>query len=366
MKRMVIAIVICLVLVAGLVGCTKVPESGTTDSQAPETSAAAETSAAVSTETSAPAESTEEGLHVVYIPIQTGNPYFDPISQGLKDVVEAAGGTYETTAADVVDPTAQIPLIKAQIQKGVDVICISPTSVDALNDVCDEARAAGITVIMLNDDITGNESHRDACVVGTDYDQIGYRSIEIFKDIMGGEGDFVVISATTDSPFQNGQIAIYKEMLEKPEYAKLNLLEVVYGNDEAEKSLTEAQAAIQKYDTLKGLICPTTVAYIAACQAVENAGLSGKVLVYGTAFPNQAKEFLKSGVSQGAILWDTYRMGVVAGELCKAVKFDGFEIKDGATFTAGKYGDTAIGANNKIFGGPPLELTADNVDDYNF
>ena len=360
MKK-VIWIVLCFALIAaGIAGCTKAP--------AAETSAeaqTAETSAAVSTD-SGDDQTAEKSLHVVYIPIQTGNPYFDPISQGLKDVVEAAGGVYETTAADVVDPTAQTPLIKAQIQKGVDVICISPTSVDALNDVCDEARAAGITVIMLNDDITGNESHRDACVVGTDYEQVGYRSIEVFNEIMGGEGDFVVISATTDSPFQNMQIGIYNEMLATSEYSGLNLLEVVYGNDEPEKSLTEAQAAIQKYENLKGLLCPTTVAYIAACQAVENAGMAGEIIVYGTAFPNQCREFLKSGVSQGAILWDTYRMGAVAGELCKAVVFDGFVIEEGATFTAGDYGEVAIGANNSIYGGPPLELYVDNVDDHNF
>ena len=205
---------------------------------------------------------------------------------------------------------------------------------------------------MLNDDITGNESHRDACVVGTDYEQVGYRSIEIFKDIMEGKGDFVVLSATTDSPFQNMQIGIYKEKLAEADYAGMKLVEVLYGNDEPEKSLTEAQAAIQKYPNLKGLICPTTVAYVAACQAVENAGKAGKVLVYGTAFPNQSREFLKSGVSQGAILWDTYGMGCVAGELCKAIVFDGFEIKEGATFNAGKYGDIKVLANNKIFGGP--------------
>lgn len=361
MKK-VISIMLCLaLLVIGVAGCTKAPAAGTSAG-----TTTAETSATVSESAATVTESEGQSLYVAYIPIQTGNPYFDPISQGLKDVVEAAGGTYETTAADVVDPTAQIPLIKAEIQKGVDVICISPTSADALNDVCDEARAAGITVIMLNDDITGNETHRDACVVGTDYEQVGYRTIEVFKDIMGGEGDFVVVSATTDSPFQNMQIGIYNEMLATDEYSKMKLLEVVYGNDEPEKSLTEAQAAIQKYPTLKGLLCPTTVSYIAACQAVQNAGLAGKVLVYGTEFPNQAKEFLKSGVSQGAILWDTYRMGVVAGELCKAIVFDGFEIKEGATFTAGDYGDVTIGADNKIFGGPPLELTADNVDDYNF
>jgi len=96
MKRVVIAFVICLALVMSLVGCTKAPGSGPVESQAPEQPSAAPA------ETSAAAEPGDaKGLHVVYIPIQTGNPYFDPISQGLQDVVEAAGGTYEMTAADV-------------------------------------------------------------------------------------------------------------------------------------------------------------------------------------------------------------------------------------------------------------------------
>lgn len=358
MKK-VLALLICASILASFAGCTKAPVADTTN--------AGETASDTSSGTADSASTADaDSLHVVYIPIQTGNPYFEPIGQGLKDVVEAAGGTYEMTAADAVDPTAQIPLIRAQIQKGVDVICISPTSADALNEVCDEARAAGIKVIMLNDDITGNESHRDACVIGTDYNQVGYRSIEAFKDVMGGEGDFVVISATTDSPFQNGQIAIYEEMLATADYANLNMLEIRYGNDEPEKSLTESQAAIQKYPNLKGLIAPTTVAYVAACQAVENAGKTGEILVYGTAFPNQAREFLKSNVSQGAILWDTYGMGCVAGELCKALVFDNFEIKSGSTFNAGSYGEITILENNVMYGGPPLEMTKDNVDQHNF
>lgn len=64
---------------------------------------------------------------------------------------------------------------------------------------------------------------------------------------------------------------IYRDMMAEDEkYAKMEFVDVLYDDDEATKSLTEAEAAIQKYPDLKGIISPTTVGIVAAVQAVEN------------------------------------------------------------------------------------------------
>ena len=42
---------------------------------------------------------------------------------------------------------------------------ISPNSPDALNEVLDQAKAKGITIITVDADLVGNESHRDAAVL---------------------------------------------------------------------------------------------------------------------------------------------------------------------------------------------------------
>ena len=297
MKRILVLLLVIAMIAAIFVGCTKAPDS-------------VEDMTEEVTEVTTKDTTKDDTFTVVYIPFNTGNPYYDPIIQGMKDAVEAAGGIFETTASDSPDPTGQIPIIRAQIQKGVDVIALDPTSIDALNDVFDEAREAGVRIFCVGDDILGNEEHREAAVVATEYRKVGYDSIEIFAEKMGYEGQLAVLSATTDSPFQNEQIEIYREVLAEEKYANMEIVEVFYGDDEPEKSFTEAEAAIQKYPDLKGLMCPTTVAYVAAAQAVENAGLHGQVLVYGTAFPNQCREFIKNDVVSGAILWDTYRFGL--------------------------------------------------------
>jgi rhamnose transport system substrate-binding protein len=304
---------------------------------------------------------------VRYICLQKGNPYFDPIITGMKEAVEAQGGVFRDTAPEAVEATAQIPLIEAAIQDKVNVICISPTAVDTMNNVLDKARAAGIKVLTVNDDIRGNESHRDGSVLACDYDQLGIDSFEQFASAMNYKGKFVVLSATTESPVQNAWIEQYKKLMaSNDKYKNLQLLEVLYGNDDAAKSLLETEAAIHKYPDLDGIISPTSDGIIAAAQAVESRGLGNRIAVTGLGTPSQTKSFLQNGVLDGAMLWDTYRTGKVAGYLAMLLAKGEYTLAQGTSFTAGEYGTTNVLANNVLYAGPPAIITKENVDSYKF
>src|SRR5213592_4423440 len=74
-------------------------------------------------------------IRIVYIPKNTGNPYFDPMIEGFRKAAEETGMQFDTVAPATADATSQIPLVKAQAQRGVNVIAISPNSTDALNQV---------------------------------------------------------------------------------------------------------------------------------------------------------------------------------------------------------------------------------------
>ncbi len=305
---------------------------------------------------------------VRYICLTKGIPYFDPIIAGMKESVEAQGATFQETAPDTSDATAQIPLIEAAVQDGVDVICISPSDADALCATFDKAKEAGVIVLCVNDDISGNEDRRDGAVMSSNYDDLAVQSFEAFAEEMGYAGEFVVLSSKTGTPFQENQISFYKKVMEgdPTKYANMKLLEVLYGNDEATKSLTEAESAIQKYPELKGIMAPTSVAIIAAAQAVENAGKSGAIIVNGTGTPNQCADYLANGTMKSAFLWDTKRTGKVSGEIAVAVATGAFKLAPGEVFKSPEYGDIAVGDKNLISAGPPLKLTAENVKDYNF
>jgi ABC-type sugar transport system substrate-binding protein len=101
-----------------------------------------------STTSNASSPSTEgKKLTVVYIPKNTGNPYFNDVNRGFEDACKEIGAEFSTVGPATADTTSQIPIIKEQIQRGVDVIAISANSPDALNQVMDQAKARGIAVV---------------------------------------------------------------------------------------------------------------------------------------------------------------------------------------------------------------------------
>ena len=117
-------------------------------------------------------------------------------------------------------------------------------------------------------------------------------------------GEIAVLSATSTAPNQNAWIEVMKEELKKPEYSKLELVEVVYGDDDDTKSYNEAQALFTKYPDLKVIIAPTTVGIAAAARAVTDANLIGKVFVTGLGTPNQMREYVKNGAAPQFALWN--------------------------------------------------------------
>jgi len=89
-------------------------------------------------------------------------------------------------------------------------------------------------------------------------------------------------------------------------------------------------------------------------------------VVYGLGTPNQTRNYIKSGVLDGAMLWDTYRTGYVAGDLAYKLAAGKVTLAQGKTLKVNKYGTVKVLANNVIYAGPPLDLNKKNIDDYNF
>jgi rhamnose transport system substrate-binding protein len=307
-------------------------------------------------------------VSVVYIPKNTGNPYFDSLVQGFVDGCEKAGCSFTTAAPATADATSQIPFITAQTQRGVNVIAISPNSPDALDQVFDRAREKGTLIFAVNGDITGNLTHRDAAVLPVDFTKTGPGQIELLGSMINYEGEIAILSATTDAPDQNTWIAAMNDTLKNnPKYAKMKLVATVYGDDEPQKSTTEAEALLSKYPNLKGIIAPTTVGIAAAAQVVQSAGKAKTVHVTGLGTPNQMRPFIKDGTVTAFQLWSPYNEGLLTAYFAVGVKNGTVKNAPGTTFEVPGLGKVSIGKDNVI--NTQAELTtfnASNIDKFNF
>lgn len=339
------------------------------------TPAPAATSAPVAQATTAPAQPTTAGpLKIVYIPKNTGNPYFDSIIAGFKKACDELKCEFTTTAPATAEATSQVSFVKDQIQRGVNVIAISPNSPDALNQVFDEARAKGIKVLIVNSDIPKNETHRDAAVLPMDFNITGSSQVELMGSLIGYEGKIAVLSATADAPDQNFWIEGMKTALKDPKYAKMQLVDVVYGNDDPQKSLTECESLLSKYPDLRGIIAPTTVGVAAAAQCVESAGrqpgganvVGAGLEVTGLGTPNQMRQFITDGTVKAFALWSPYDEGYLSAYLAVGLVNGTIQAQEGTTFDVPNLGTRKIGALNVIITGPPTVFNKDNIGNFNF
>jgi rhamnose transport system substrate-binding protein len=313
-------------------------------------------------------------LKIVYIPKNTGNPYFTEVNKGFEDASKEIGAEFSTTGPATADATSQIPIIKEQIQRGVDVIALSANSPEALDTVLDEARSKGITIITVDADLVGNETHRDAAVLPADFNTVGSSQVELLGSLTGYEGDFAILSATTDAPNQNAWIAKMKETLSQPKYAKMKLVDTVYGDDDPQKSTTECEALLAKYPTLRGIISPTSVGLAASAQVVDRAGVfpggphaAGKGLeLTGLSTPNQLKKFIGTGAVTAFQLWAPYNEGYLAVYLGQAIHDKTTKPTPGADFETKKFGKAKFSDKLELIAGPLVKFDKSNVDKANF
>lgn len=100
-----------------------------------------------------------------------------------------------------------------------------------------------------------------------------------------------------------------QEELKKPEYSKIKLVKIAYGNDDDQKSFTETQGLLQAYPNLKAIVAPTTVGIAAAARYISTSSSKGKVAVTGLGTPNQMRAFVKNGTVKAFQLWDPGQLG---------------------------------------------------------
>ena len=151
----------------------------------------------------------------------------------------------------------------------MDAIIISAAGPDAVVPALEEAQAAGIKVVGF--DAAPAVGSYDVFVNQVDFSGVGVNLAEWACELAPEcTGQIAVLSAAATAENQNQWIALMEETLaEDAKFAGLELVETVYGDDDATISTTQAQALLQKYPDLKVIVAPTTVGILAAAQVVS-------------------------------------------------------------------------------------------------
>jgi rhamnose transport system substrate-binding protein len=307
----------------------------------------------------------KSGLKIAFLPKQVNNPYFTTSDNGGKAAIEEFKGSYSETGPSEASPSAQVSYINTLSQQGTNVIVVSANDKDAICGALNEARQAGAKVVTFDSDT--NPSCRDLFVNQASAEGIAQIQIKLISEAIGTDGgEIAILSATANATNQNTWIEMMKKELAKPEYAKLKLVDTVYGDDQDQKSFTETQALLSKHPNLKGIIAPTTVGVAAAGRYLSGSSYKGKVALTGLGTPNQMRAYIKDGTVKAFALWNPADLGYLAAYAGGALASGLTSGKEGEKFTAGKLGEYTIGKDATVLLGDPFTFNASNIDQLNF
>ena len=291
------------------------------------------------------------------------NPYMLKMIEGFQKSCDAIGVKMITKSPESATVDGQIQIVNQLISQGVKGIAIAANDAAALENVISEAKKAGIVVVTLDSDTKGSEMFVNQAGV----EQVAQVLVDSCYDMAGGEGEFAILSASSTATNQNAWIDAMKEILKDAKYANLKLVEIVYGDDEPQKSTDEMQNLMTKYPNLKVVCCPTTVGILAAAKVVANDP-SCTIKVAGLGLPSEMKDYVGEGKPCPYMyLWNPIEVGECAVYMIKAI-IDGKVGEVGTSFTAdnGKTYEISAGdpAAKQIIVGPPFAFTGENIAEW--
>jgi len=307
---------------------------------------------------------------LAWVPKGLGHPYFISCYEGAKEAAKEYGDKIFEVGPDDWSVEGQIRVIESLIHQKVDAIGIAANDKDALAPVCKKAMKAGIPVVAW--DAPVDQSARVTFVNQASFEGIGRGLASAMGEVIGYSGEIAVLSATPQAPNQRKWLDWVFEELKDPKYKNVKLVDVVYGDDMSEKSYDKALGLIKAYPNLKGIIGLSAVACPAACAAVKDKGLSGKIKVVGFGIPSTMKAYVLEGTCQQFLLWNTMDLGYVAASIMHKVCTGEFTGKVGEKVKLGRptmgepdgeY-EVLVGEEGDpyILLGPPMKFDKSNIE----
>jgi simple sugar transport system substrate-binding protein len=163
----------------------------------------------------------------------------------------------------------QISAMRACIQQGVDVIALPPVVEDGWDAVLQEAKDAGIPVIIVDRSVSADPSMY-AAHIGSDMELEGKKAGDEMNKLLPNGGNVLEISGTTGSGAAVGRAKGFRETLN----ANITILDSQTGNFNPTEAKPVAEAFLKKYaGQIDGFFIHNDGMAQAVVEAMKSAGI---------------------------------------------------------------------------------------------
>ncbi|MCU1325211.1 MAG: Periplasmic binding protein domain protein [Bryobacterales bacterium] len=297
---------------------------------------------------------------IAVMPKAKGDPYFVSTRLGAEAAAKELGQDLIWDGPADLDPARQNEVVEAWITRGVDTIAVAVINAPGISTVLRKARAKGIKVLTWDAD--AQPDARDFFVNQATPQGIGETLADEANRILGGSGDFAIITGALTAANQNEWIRYIKARI-ADKYPKLNLITIRPSDDDRNRAFSEAQTLMKVYPKMRLIMAISAPAVPGAAEAVKQSGRQD-VKVTGLSLPNMCKPYVKAGIADSVVLWNTLDLGYLVVNASRQAA-DG-TLKAGATsMDGGRLGTIGVEGSQVVLG-KPLVFTKENIDKFDF
>ena len=299
-------------------------------------------------------------LVIAVMPKAKGDPYFVSCRAGAEEAARELDVDLVWDGPTSLDAAKQNELVENWITRKVDAIAVAVENRGGISSVLRKARERGIRVVTWDADAESDA--RDFFVNQATAEGIANALTDEASRLLGGSGEFAIITGALSAANQNEWIAFIRKRL-ADKHRGLKLATIRPSDDDRDKAFAETQTLMKVYPAMRLVMAISAPAVPGAAEAVRQAGRKD-VSVIGLSLPNINKPYVHDGVVQTVVLWNTRDLGYLAVYASALVTQN--KLAPGArALTAGRLGQIEV-RDSQIILGAPMLFNKSNIDRFDF
>ena len=235
--------------------------------------------------------------------------------QTLKNGAEEAARQHPDIELSVLAPEReinidqQVSILEDQILKKVSALAVVPGGVAEVTPVLDKAKAAGIPVLIVDNDTPWPGK---LCYIGTDNRVGGKLAGDYVVKILGGHGKAAIIRGVLGVASHEDRVGGFQEAIAQA--PGIQLVTIQPANSERALGLTVMENILTSTPDLNAVFVTNDQMALGAMEAVAARNLVGKIVIVGFDAGKEAVRAVKGGQMHAVIAQYPSNMGKQAVE----------------------------------------------------
>lgn len=236
------------------------------------------------------------------------NEFYRIISEEIKARIEVEGDQW-ILRDPALDSNRQIEQIEDMLQKGIDVLVLTPVDWESLKDVLKKARNQGVKVVVVDSDIS--DVDLADCTITTDNYAAGKQIGEYFVQQHSQANVLIMTHETAKSG--RDRVQGFSDVVKK--YKGIHIVGKLECEGQTEIAMPKMKIAIKEGVQFDSVFCLNDLASVGVIAALEEDGRTDEVEVYGIDASPDSKALIKDGKMCATMAQFSARIGKEASNV---------------------------------------------------